>query len=537
MPRMIDYLSHKQPEMMAIPADDIVLNMISKYYDESLTLPWSCSSRSLPEHLHKIVRTYDCFLHGVGGSRLLLELTHTHSVVEGRLNVFANLDWQLPRVSFSALPIELPAGEIYRIIPQFADASTGRKDSITYTITKSPLTLAWDSKRDCFSTTIPRGSSVVCDTEICAKISIPFCDGVHFERISRYSLHLQVLEDSQPTLKARDPSILDEALKVDALTQEEMDRLATRARSLEMRLRRARAAGDPSQDSALLRPYTIAVRGGKPQDVKNDTQTSPTKRKASEWSLEYWKRQKVEELNDPDLHMDNVPLQSILWDSYATAHAHARRGNSGVESPASKFLAELGKDLCGEKRNAASTGKPQSPEHNGVVNIHLSPQDEPSSMEPKDKFTAFPWQREDNYVRHSPKFPRDRSAPLHGHLRRHSYSGSPLIGALISPVDSAIDNTISPVGAESMHSSESDFNQAQIQRNYWEFEEHIKRKAAEKAYYAATIPDFDGIISPSDIPANENDRSFYERVFLQDGVSEAGASDIEALSDAGEGRT
>jgi hypothetical protein len=55
-------------------------------------------------------------------------------------------------------------------------------------------------------------------------------------------------------------------------------------------------------------------------------------------------------------------------------------------------------------------------------------------------------------------------------------------------------------------------SQEQIQHNYREFEERQKRKAAEKAYYAATIPDFDGAVSPMDM----NDQSM-EHIFLSDG--------------------
>jgi hypothetical protein len=69
-------------------------------------------------------------------------------------------------------------------------------------------------------------------------------------------------------------------------------------------------------------------------------------------------------------------------------------------------------------------------------------------------------------------------------------------------------------------------SQEQIQHNYQEFEERMKRKAAEKAYYAATIPGFDGIVSPTD----ENDKSF-ERIFLEDGETGGWESDMEGLSE------
>jgi hypothetical protein len=102
-----------------------------------------------------------------------------------------------------------------------------------------------------------------------------------------------------------------------------------------------------------------------------------------------------------------------------------------------------------------------------------------------------------------------------GH-RKHSFPTIPVPGpsyvnAITRPV-TASTTTLARTGA---------LSQEQIQHNYREFEERQKQKAAEKAYYTATIPGFDGAVSPTDL----NDISM-ERIFLYD--SEIDESDDEA---------
>jgi hypothetical protein len=582
-PRIVDYLSHNQMGTVRVVLDDIVLSMISRFYDGSFKMPWSLGSGNLQEHVHKIVRTYDCFLRGLDVYCVFFNLTH--SFVDGKLAVSANIDWQLPRITFSALPTELLAGDVYRIVPHFANPSIGavsrrawttHEDSITYTITKSPLPLEWDPKCGCFFATVPSGTSLV-ETELCAKIVTPLYDGVHFERTSRYSLCLSVPEISKPAANAHDIPRADEYIDEDALREAVMDALAKRyplrmqgpqpslsatgqkpCMFLPTRLRQPRsdsvtdASPRKNIDSKI---YDIAVRGGQSQHEKdnisswkvlNTPQISPTKRKASrpvrvfptsDRDLDYWKRQKLEELNDPDLHMVEDSIQTNTSDLHANADAHP--GYPEVESPASKFLAEVAKALWGKPSDEQDhSPKHHLPDvHNNVVEIHLPPQDNtPYIQLNRTKHTAFPWQREDNYIRHSSTLPMDRSDAFYHRSRTYSYSNCPLMGALLSPVDSAIDDTVLPVGAGSSASPESEFDQAQIQHNYMEFEERQKRKAAEKAYYAVTIPGFDGIISPSDMPANENDKNFYERVFLDAGSSDGRTSDIDGVSEEGDVR-
>lgn len=91
---------------------------------------------------------------------------------------------------------------------------------------------------------------------------------------------------------------------------------------------------------------------------------------------------------------------------------------------------------------------------------------------------------------------------------------------------SPVFKTTSPHQAHSPIFKTSAPSQEQIQNNYHEFEERMKRKAAEKAYYAATILGFDGIVSPTD----ENDKSF-ERIFLEDGETEGWDEDMDMEMD------
>jgi hypothetical protein len=384
-----------------------------------------------------------------------------------------------------------------------------------------------------------------------------------------------VSEISTPHINAHNIPLTDEEIDEDALREAVMDSLAKRFPLQMQGLQRSPSGTDqkpclslptrlrqPRSDSVIdaspgknfgSKIYDIAVRGGQsqhrkentsPWKVSNTSQVSPTKRKASrpvrffpnsDRNLDYWKRQKLEGLNDPDLHMVEQPVQMNPSDSHANIPAHP--GHPGAESPASKFLAELAKALWSK-----TSEEPDHPTehylhgvHNNVVEIHLPPQDNAPCIKPNStKLTASPWQREDNYIRHSPTFPMDRSDTFHRRLRTHSYSSCPLMGALVSPIDSAVDDTVVPVSVDSSASPRSGFDQAQIQRNYLEFESRQKRKAAEKAYYSATIPGFDGIISPSDVPANENDRSFYEHVFLEARDSDCGSSDGDDVSEEGE---
>jgi hypothetical protein len=102
-----------------------------------------------------------------------------------------------------------------------------------------------------------------------------------------------------------------------------------------------------------------------------------------------------------------------------------------------------------------------------------------------------------------------------GGRRRYSLPSPPGSGS------SPVDEITLPVSASSTTSASTGiFSQEQIQHNYHEFENRQKRKAAEKASYTATIPGFDGVVSPTDV----SDKSI-ERIFLEHGEADDEADD------------
>jgi hypothetical protein len=154
---------HKQPILVNISMTCLVHDMISLLYDSHLSgtspcrFQWSISSSSLPNFVYNFVRTKDCFLYTAGGPCILLELTPCYT--NGILAVFAKLHWQLPKITFSALPTRLSYNEMYRITPRPTHDTLGAaeysgfsplSEDIAYSITKSPLPLQWDYIQACF---------------------------------------------------------------------------------------------------------------------------------------------------------------------------------------------------------------------------------------------------------------------------------------------------------------------------------------------------------------------------------------------------
>lgn len=84
-----------------------------------------------------------------------------------------------------------------------------------------------------------------------------------------------------------------------------------------------------------------------------------------------------------------------------------------------------------------------------------------------------------------------------------------------------------PVTASTTTSASTDsLSQEQIQHNYYEFEQRRKQKAAEKEYYEATIPGFDGVVSPTDV----DDKTF-ERIFMGEDEADGWVSEDDGISE------
>jgi hypothetical protein len=161
--------------MVKVSMTRLVHDMISSLYTvhrsetTHCNLFWSLDSEDLPNFVYNIVRTQDCFFHHLTGSCLLLDLSHSYA--DNVFTVFAKVHWQIPRITFSALPNQLSDGEMYRIIPHFADPTlsssscssfSSYKDDLTYWVSKSPLPLQWDVSRECFYATVHREPMVCC---------------------------------------------------------------------------------------------------------------------------------------------------------------------------------------------------------------------------------------------------------------------------------------------------------------------------------------------------------------------------------------
>jgi hypothetical protein len=92
---------------------------------------------------------------------------------------------------------------------------------------------------------------------------------------------------------------------------------------------------------------------------------------------------------------------------------------------------------------------------------------------------------------------------------------------------SPVDAISPPAGASTTSSASTEpLSQEQIQHNYQEFEQRKQKKAAERAYYAATIPGFDGIVSPTEL----EDKAF-ERIFIEDDEADDWMSEADGLSE------
>jgi hypothetical protein len=199
------------------------------------------------------------------------------------------------------------------------------------------------------------------------------------------------------------------------------------------------------------------------------------------------KRRKLRQLDDQDEHMDEHTLL-IADEVDDSLHGFLTKVTTGPMGEAQTSPTENDIRCWFDKLD-----RPKAP---------TAPRPHAATL-PGIKHTTFPWK--DRQATHGARLPSDASS---SHVDE------------ITPPNSATTQLL-PTFQNNLALS-----QEQIQHNYQEFEERMKRKAAEKAYYAATIPGFDGIVSPTD----ENDKSF-ERIFLEDGETGGWESDMEGLSE------
>jgi hypothetical protein len=180
------------------------------------------------------------------------------------------------------------------------------------------------------------------------------------------------------------------------------------------------------------------------------------------------KRRKLAEPAGWDAHM-NMDEDALIWQDTSEDSLHAH-------------LVNITTGLMGEAQTSPISDSPcwfQKLE-NGRVNS--TPKTYAAALA-GIKHTTFPWRSREE-------------------IRARSVSRTS---------SSHVDEITPPATARATTSSNTgSLTQERIQYNYQEFENRKTQKAAEKAYYTANIPGFDGVVSPTD----ENDKIF-ERIFLE----------------------
>jgi hypothetical protein len=171
---MVDYLNTEEPLLLNVSMSHLVHDMISQLYSlhrsdtTQRKFTWSLASGCLPDFVYNFVRTQDCFMHTPDGPCVLFELAHSYT--DGVLTAIANIQWFLPRVTFSALATRLTKNDVYRITPFWSDATAADstsgfssiKDDIQYAVPVSTLPFKWDYARGCFHAPVSLNSKVLC---------------------------------------------------------------------------------------------------------------------------------------------------------------------------------------------------------------------------------------------------------------------------------------------------------------------------------------------------------------------------------------
>jgi hypothetical protein len=602
---MVSYLSSKQALVFNVLMTDLVHDMISRLYSIHRSehthrdFEWSLSSGNLPNFVYNFVRTQDCLLHAAGGPYVMFDLSNSYTA--GGLAVFADIHWQLPRTTFSALPTRLSNGEMYRIIPHFADASlgaggyrgpSGSKDEILYSISKSPIPLQWDFDQECFQAPIAYQSKVrllsvhprlphlytngspqcpreEVETFLSAKVSTIFHDDVRYERVSRYSIKLEI-HHGMPR-GAESSSVGHSRPKSTGHRAEE-----DHASWLDPRLQ---SLFGPDQDSS-----GSSHRDHEPQVVPpyTDTPQSKTRLRAP--------------LHSQPSHAEHVVREDFAWNAYCRGGQRMHHGFDTVKRHDSPVDIELpsassGTSVSPSKRKSWPTGGShenvgalstlarldQSYAESDAKRQKLSQPEDLETLRAADAEALFELDAADEAIfahlerittglmgeaQSSPMFNNSRwsrnldgsdswasrsnaaykthSATLAG-TRQTSFTwrgrkphSDHLPSSYNSAASSLVDDEISaPVTASAITPASTEpLSQEQIQHNYMEFEERRRKKAEEKAYYTATIPGFDGIVSPTDV----EDKTFAE-IFMGDDDADDWTSDVDGMSvEAGSGR-
>lgn len=517
-------------------------------------LKWSLGSGDLPSFVYNFVRTQDCFLHSLTGPCLAVDLS-SRCDTSAMLAVVADLVWQPPNISFRDVPKYLRAGEHYYIAPYRVDSDLAHNlvpfrlvaETIHYTMPPSSFPLQWDPSEKAFQGLVPctsgkQGGSFVLDTVLSAHIVMHFPKNVRFERTSRYSVKLEINQLSSPyssqtiqsqserpqtAMRSWAPSVANSfssktRSNESSVNEECFTDPVKSFHEAEMEIYETDEDDDlfigAETTSPVLRKLSLSTSASQSQSLKKRKASQPkipSPELSGHFALDRLqhrdleiesKRQKIEHeqslglwlatpthspnRSDEQFQFEDLavqdsnpmdPVQDYPIESHLTNFFTGHMGEAQKSPP---FLVDRRADM-----------KPRSPHQHG----------KPIAAKPKGKFkqTVFSWNRGD-------RSPTDIKPPL-----EHTADSDS------SSLGKSSPNTALP----SSHTKNStELSQAQIQHNYKEFEEQAKRKAAEKAYYSAAIPSFDGVLSPTDAID-------FERAFLEDSEAEDWMSEIDGLSE------
>ncbi|KAH5399897.1 hypothetical protein HBI32_180620 [Parastagonospora nodorum] len=525
VPRMVKLLSSEQPLVIKICMIDLVDDMMSRIYavgrgDEAAyrDFEWSLSSKSLPNFVFNFVRTQDCLLHAVDGPYLIFDLSNSYTV--GSLTVFADLQWQLPRTTFSALPTRLSDGDTYRIIPHFSYTSLGAsgysgfsasKDEITYTVTRSQLTMKWDSAHKCFFTRIAHDSErppEVLETVLSTKIATEFDDGVRFERVARYSIKLEVGSE-HPSSAGSSSFVFARHDSQDAHQAAWFDSpQSSSAGSLQNH-------GLPWMPSYTNTPQPKMERMFPPPLPGHLQRCAPQNTMCNNISHSGQHMNKTFDLSK----LAELSAMSAMFEPSSSSSGSSVSAGKRKALPSADYPTATGGPFALDRIDECHPVVPKrrklSP--TGVMD-YMNTDSDDELFAHLDRITTGPmgsaesilpsadplWSKK---LDESSKAPRPFPATL-ASTKQTSFTWRSRKRHSISSTTSSFEDA-SPQATTSA-SSEA-LSQEQIQINYREFEQRKAKKEQEKAYYMETIPGFDRVVSPTDVEGKT-----FEGIFLGD---------------------
>ncbi|KAH7071425.1 hypothetical protein BKA63DRAFT_419420 [Paraphoma chrysanthemicola] len=573
--RFQKYLEFSQTSPAEISITSLVEDMVAHVYEQPhshdlhLPFPWTLSSGHMPSLVYNFVSTRDCFLHTTASSKVFFKLEYQYYY--GVMHIKLKLLWSSPKIEFPSLRTAIHCGETYIVAPQLDETSLGTtklgvfdvyRNDISFSISSSAVPLRWHSGDNCFHTVVRQrdedATEVVVKSVLTATISTQFHDGVRFERISRYVIRANVYAHTKPVTSPQDyAGTPDTQIRFAAghkrsnVTSSQL-LTATQLSSCTARLphHESDSAWVPSYSTT---PVSKTGRRDSMQPLQDELDFLKTGIATASTSLSNIESvdesdqlvqecvslgMRLEELRHRALEKHDASLMGIGVPSLRGARKASQSANLALQDQgrfALDKLEHLNLEVDAKRRKLSqldyqddmvASKDDQGPSvldgsddglHAALTNITTGPMGE-AQTSPIDADGGFWSAKLDRYS--LPSAPRAHAATLPGikhtifpwkdrHVKCSAYPPS-------EGSSSHVHEITPPGSASSEHpptlQSKSVPTQKQIQHNYQEFEERAKQKAAEKAYYAATVPGFDGIVSPTD----ENDKSF-ERIFLEDG--------------------